>query len=105
MIAACGWIGLADFCTAVADWWHIIMWGLLWLGVVVASWVVGWYFAFLRPFLGFIVFVLGGFIAGMIKGISDQKKRANARIRQPAPRPQPQQQPPTIPFAWLWEWR
>lgn len=104
MMTACGWIGLTNFCGDVVDFftspaWY---WGMWWFGILVVSWVLGWFFQSLRPYVGVVVLVTSFGLFALIYGMKIGKARE--RARRPAPRPAPQPLP-KIPFDWLWEWR
>lgn len=106
MSNACHFIGIATFCGDVADFFTspLWYWGLWWLAIVVASWVVGWFFAPARPIAGVIVIAATFGLVALWYGLKLGKERE--RAKRPPSQPQPQQ-PTAGPFDlnWLWSWK
>lgn len=91
------WLGLPSLWHSVTGFFTspIWFWVGIWLATLAVSWVIGWFFQSLRPYLGVVLVILGAFIVGMYHGMKKQKERQ--RPVRPVPRPQNQD-----PFAWLW---
>ncbi len=101
MDTVCTFLGLTSFCHSVGTFFVSPLWGLIWFwlpiwfGALVVCWLVGWFFASLRPFCGVVILVLTAFLAGLYKGQKDQKA-----LQRPQSKPERQYHDP---FEWMWK--